>query len=162
MNKRVSAAEALEMSAEIKEFISTGPPSSSKQANSSQQTENKIPKSANENNSLASNEAAADITTRPRQSSKRPRPLPETEYRATPHKPAKKRIQKKRLPQPQLPDATPLSHSKARVQKTVRFLPQLITEVDAYLKAQAPGQERSFQDIANEALREWLDSNTTR
>ena len=51
--------------------------------------------------------------------------------------------------------------SKATVQKTVRFHPKLIAQLDAYTRAEEARGERakSFQQIQNEALELWLQRN---
>lgn len=55
------------------------------------------------------------------------------------------------------------AHSKARVQKSVRFRPALIAELDEHLRSlEIAGQERSIQDVMNEALELWLDKNKGR
>lgn len=50
----------------------------------------------------------------------------------------------------------PSLHLKARVQKSIRFLPQLIVAVDEHLRGQPPGEEQTLQQIMNEALADWL------
>lgn len=55
----------------------------------------------------------------------------------------------------------PSTHLKARVQKSIRFLPQLIVAVDEYLRSQAPGDDQTLQKIMNEALADWLQKNTS-
>jgi hypothetical protein len=49
--------------------------------------------------------------------------------------------------------------SKATVQKTVRFQPRLIAQMEAWVKRQEAGGENppSFQQIQNEALKLWLE-----
>jgi hypothetical protein len=51
------------------------------------------------------------------------------------------------------------SHAKAKVQKTVRFRPDVIAELDEHLESRLPGDERSFQDVMHEALELWLNAN---
>lgn len=49
--------------------------------------------------------------------------------------------------------------SKATVQKTVRFQPKLIAQLETWIKRQEAGGDNppSFQQIQNEALKLWLD-----
>ncbi len=54
--------------------------------------------------------------------------------------------------------------SKATVQKTVRFQPRLIAQLETRIKRQEAGGDNppSFQQIQNEALKFWLDEHGAR
>jgi len=60
---------------------------------------------------------------------------------------------------PTMPTVTPI-HSKARVQKSIRFRPALVAQLEEHLHSLAlTGNERSIQDVMNEALDLWLQTN---
>lgn len=66
---------------------------------------------------------------------------------------------------PVQPPSAPLpverAYARATVQKTIRFHPRLIAELDAYLRDQNLHEERpvSIQHVQNEALDLWLERN---
>jgi hypothetical protein len=53
------------------------------------------------------------------------------------------------------------AYAKATVQKTIRFHPRLIAELDAYFREQMVNHDRpvSIQHVQNEALDLWLERN---
>lgn len=60
------------------------------------------------------------------------------------------------------PDDLARTLAKATIQKTVRFHPNLIAQLDVLVRAdEARGKRpRSFQQIQNEALQLWLNENS--
>ena len=68
-----------------------------------------------------------------------------------------RRAKKRATAQPPAPQPLPLPHVKARVQKTVRFRPELIARFEEHLRSrEQSGAGLSFQDAMNEALEAWL------
>jgi hypothetical protein len=67
-----------------------------------------------------------------------------------------------RLPKPELhtkPNASPI-HSKARVQKSIRFRPAIVAELEEHLRSlEFAGNQRSLQDVMNDALELWLQTH---
>jgi hypothetical protein len=61
----------------------------------------------------------------------------------------------------QTPDEMQRLLAKATVQKTVRFQPKLIAQMEAWIRDQEARGENSFsfQQIQNEALKLWLEKN---
>ena len=140
MNKRVGAAEALEITPEIKDFISAGVPQQALPNTESESRQNPTEQRSDQRISTVADAPGRGNTG-----------VPPKKKASSPKTP------KKSIAQPR-PDRV---HSKARVQKTVRFLPHLITQLDEYLRALPLGQELSFQDVANEALQMWLDRHAS-
>jgi hypothetical protein len=68
-----------------------------------------------------------------------------------------------RVPQSS-PDDLTRTYAKATVQKTIRFHPRLIAELDAYTRQHELDAEKpkAFQQIQNEALDLWLDQHVRR
>ena len=52
------------------------------------------------------------------------------------------------------------AHPKARIQKSIRFLPHLILQLDEYLRTLPPDDELSLQTVMNDALEMWLQANS--
>ena len=72
-----------------------------------------------------------------------------------------RRVKKRPATTPKEPtqQVLPLPHVKARVQKTVRFRPELIARFEEHLRIQEQtGTALTFQNAMNEALEAWLAS----
>lgn len=54
------------------------------------------------------------------------------------------------------------SHAKARVQKSIRFLPHLIVKLDEYLATEDAEGGRTIQTVMNQALELWLKTNVRK
>lgn len=139
--ERRTAEDALALTGEIRQFISSGPavPKSPKASADNSTDDGDTGRRAR----LATSNAPKRTTT---ESPRR---------RSQPKATSRSHAKSVSLSEPQL------THIKATVQKTVRFKPALIAKLEAWVKdREARGvQVPSFQQIQNEALGLWLDSN---
>ena len=130
MNNRRSALDAFKSTPEIDAFIKTGVPANDVKPE-------RIEKAKPQDREAEPSGAAAEITEAAPKRRK---------------KPASRTIQTGDREMHRV-------HSKARIQKSIRFLPDLIVELENHLRSLPPEDEQSLQTIMNDALRMWLSKN---
>jgi hypothetical protein len=150
VKERRSAADALALSPQIEEFIAKGitptvaEPRSEKVVQMKTDPDTRSAESETESDlpSTESQETAGQI--------KKPSRQPERRVAA-------------RSQSFQTPDEMQRLLAKATVQKTVRFQPKLIAQMEAWIREQEARGENSFsfQQIQNEALKLWLEKNVS-
>jgi hypothetical protein len=143
MSKRRTAEEALNIPTAVQDFIEHG------------MLVTEAKRLANDNN------AAIDVRSSAKKTDANVIDL-ESE-RAAP--PISRRRSTQNKPGPEAPptslDDLTRTYAKATVQKTIRFHPKLIAELDAYLRSveRGGGKPVTFQSVQNEALALWLERN---
>lgn len=140
MDKRRTAADALQMSPDVASFISAGVPS---------QPESTAPKRLDkpskaelaETNTKASDSASGSAR-------------PKAKRKETLVKHAQRNVEKPAEPTPAYTQAM----AQARIQKSVRFLPQLIARFEDHClkELQAGRKPPTLQHALNAAFRDWL------
>lgn len=140
MDKRRTAADALQMSPDVASFISTGVPTESSKEETKRLDRPATDAQKNDPKSSALKNASA--TSKPKRIGK-----------------AKQKTNSKAETQSKPTPAYTQAMAQARIQKSVRFLPQLIAQFEDHcLKELQVGRKPpTLQDALNDALRNWLD-----
>jgi hypothetical protein len=143
MSKRRTAEEAFEIPASVQEFIERGVHSSAK--------------SAPADSPIATPQADASHSPR------NEKVIDLDEERHVPSTTGRVNLKRGSSRSP-LPDDLTRTYAKATVQKTIRFHPKLIAELDAHTRQQELDAEvpKAFQQIQNEALDLWLERYVRR
>lgn len=139
MDKRRTAADALQMSPDVASFISTGVPTEFEKEESKRLDKTSSGAQKTEPESLASQKNSdRSKPKRIGKSKRKSRSKAETQARPTP--------------------AYTQAMAQARIQKSVRFLPQLIAQFEDHCRQefQAGRKPPTLQDALNDALRNWL------
>ena len=148
VKERRSAADALALSPQIEEFIAKGISPTAAEPRS----EKVVQMNADPEIRLAESETESDLpnaeSQEPLGQVKKPSRQPERRVAARPQS-------------FQTPDEMQRLLAKATVQKTVRFQPKLIAQMETWIREQEARGENSFsfQQIQNEALKLWLEKN---
>ena len=139
MDKRRTAADALQMSPDVASFISSGVP-----ATTSDDESNRLDKRSNDGQKKEPNSSASQKDS----NRSKPKRIGRTKQKSR----SKAETQAKPTP------AYTQAMAQARIQKSVRFLPQLIAQFEDHCQQefQAGRKPPSLQDALNEALRHWL------
>lgn len=153
VKERRTAADALALSPQIEDFISKGISSSIQSEKQSPRVEEKVEKTS----------PVRLVDSDPADTEKEPieREVHETMGSSPKRKQPSVAVERKETKQPvgyANADEMQRLLSKATVQKTVRFQPRLIAQMEAIIRNQEARGEApmSFQQIQNDALKLWL------